>query len=551
MGWLKDTVLAWKDAALDFAYRLTVGQKIEMLKAIKDLDALKVAYLALPAPMRALPEIAKVYEEQVRELEDPAKFSPFAPMARSLYEGFGNLKDTIESQINTTLKDALKPGTPEIKKTFEGILDTLLDGTFDAMDPKKTKISTDMRTEMKSTMKPLLGLGLSFTVATTLAELIHPTKELGFGRISHFLYDTIGWKSLMNAYIDPIRLNLIAQPTKYSINMLTRPFIPRLADALEWYGRGHIDEAEMLVFLKKHGVEPGWEYRYQRMGTKPSSYFMLNAIAREGFWDVDDFRFWLSDAGYGAFHITEGLLTPYEKKYGLKPPRTTQIDFLLDAYKQMNIRSTVGDVRSIRRRLMAEGWITRDAFEKDLAVYKIKKEDVADVLNAIEMEQDVKDKKELAKAYEKKYMKGRVTDDDLKKALVALGMREDYVDVHVKRLFETKQKKLAVDEEEKTLTKAEVLRAYKDGQKLKAWALKQIDNMGYSLDDATLLVEHEELELKDDVGDEWIRAAETRALNTRITIKELKKVYVDQGKSKEWSEARADYVSARLEGKPE
>ena len=552
MGWLKDLLIEWRDILKDLVYQLTIARYVDMLRAIRDKDALDLAYAAIPTPFKNLAAVKNVYEGHKMELDLPGKSGPFSSVPAALFEGFSELRETIESEIGTTLESALVPGSPEITEVYERTVDTILDTFLNAIDPGKKKITADLRTEIKGTMKPALNLGLTFTVGSTLAELIHPTKELGFGRISHFIYDTVGFKSLMDAYIEPIRRNLITQPTKYSINALTTPFIPPWPDALEWYGRGHIDEDEMRGLRTKHGIEDGWDYRYTRMGTKPSSYFMLNAIAREGFWDVDDFRFWLSDAGYGAFHITEELLTPYETKYGLKPPRTTQIDFLLDAYKQMNLRSTVGDVRGIRRKLMIDGWISRKQFEDDLGRYKISKADAQDVLDAIEMQQERKDAKELQRAFEKKFTYGRITQTELKEALLKLKLREDYIDARLTYLLTVKEGKLAIEEEkEKDLTNAQILNAWQSGVKEKGWALKRIDDKGYTTEDAVTIIDVEEKDHIEDVDDEWIRAYEQRTRNLRMTPAELEEMLVKHGKSPGWAKARAAYFEEIVLGKEE
>jgi hypothetical protein len=551
MGWLKDTILEWLGASKDFAWRMTIGHKIEMLKAIKDKDVLKAAYLALPEPMRLLPEIKQIYDERFRELEEPEKFGVFSGLADSLVGGFQGAADKIFEPAakmlfgeSPAIWDSLVD--PIEKKVLSG-LDTLLEGAgITDVETRDTITKT-----FNDTVLPIASLAITFELGTKAAELIHPTKEMGWGRLSHVLHDVIGFEALTTAYIDPIALNLVKMPIKYAVNQLTTPFAPGMKEAMEWYGRGHIDEEEFTALRAKAGIEPQWDYRFQRMGTKPSSYFMLNAIAKEGFWDADDFKFWLSDAGYGAFQITEELLSPYEVKYKLKPPSNTQIDFLLDAYKQMNLRSTVGDIRGIRRTLMAEGWITRKAFEDDLAAYKIKPEDAKDVLDAIELHQEIKEKKELAKAYEKKYLYGRITKDELTAKLVALGMREDWVTARVEKLFTQKEGKLAVEGEEKALSDVRIINAYKWGQKEKGWCVKELDDKGWSTEDAILIAESVDIKIENDTVDEWIKAYEKRTLNGRMTIEELKGMYVKLGKTDDWAEARAAYMEERVLGKEE
>lgn len=551
MGWLKD----WFDTVKEWIRKIGTNYLAWSYKnAIphsKSEDVLNTFEKALKE-IDELDEPAKAeIKAQREELERQNGKGIFGSLPDALIEGFQGSADKIFDATGKMLfgeSPAIwtKLVDPIEKKVLSG-LDTLLEGAG-ITDAKTRATITNTFTK---TVLPVASLALTFELGTKAAELIHPTKEMGWGRLSHVLHDIIGFKALTDAYIDPIALNLVKMPIKYSVNELTTPFSPGMKDGLEWYGRGHIDEDEFKGLRAKAGIEPQWDYRYQRMGTKPSSYFMLNAIAREGFWDADDFRFWLSDAGYGAFHITEKLLTPYEVKYGLKPPSNTQIDFLLDAYKQMNLRSTVGDVRGIRRKLMAEGWITRKDFEADLAAYKITAADAKDVLDAIEVDQEIKEKKEVAKAYEKKYLYGRITKDELTAKLIKLGMREDWVKARVEKLFTQKEGKLAVEADEKVLTDVKIINAYKWGQKAKGWAVKELDDKGWSTKDAVLLAESVDVKIKNDTISEWMRAFESRTLYGRMNIEELKAQYVKLGKTADWAEARAAYIEERVMGKEE
>lgn len=551
MGWLKDKIDTFVATYIDNFFLSTKWAARQSLKSCETTACAENIWAGLDDDEKADAQIAALYEDAKLRGEQNKDLGLFGSLSDSLIGGFQDGADKIFGAAGKFMFGASPAIWDPMVEPIEKMILDVLDATLKKIgveDNATRKVVTDTFT---SKVFPVVSLAITHQLATTAAELIHPTKEMGWGGLSHILHDTMGFKTLTDAYIDPIALNLVKMPIKYSINELTTPFVPGMREAMEWYGRGHIDEEEFTALRAKAGIEPKWDYRFQRMGTKPSSYFMLNAIAKEGFWDADDFKFWLSDAGYGAFQITEKLLTPYEVKYGLKPPSNTQIDFLLDAYKQMNLRSTVGDIRGIRRTLMAEGWITRKAFEEDLAAYKIKPEDAKDVLDAIELHQEIKEKKELAKAYEKKYLYGRITKEELTKKLLELGMRKDWVEAHVENLFVRKEGKIGAEEEGKTLTRSQIQNAYRYGQKGKGWALKQLDDMGYTIEDATLQVESEDVRRKNDAIDEWIRAYESRVLYGRMSIPDLKKKYTELGKTEEWAEARAAYILERLMGKEE
>lgn len=543
MGWLKDTISDFLAGLKDIVWNMTVGRYIDLLKACKDGDALRIAYLALPDHVRATPEIIAVYKGEEKAFADPGEFGVFSGLADGLYDGFIGLKDKIEATMGETLADALKPGSPELRHILEDAMDGLLDGVLKTLDPKGDKLPEELTTKMKDSLSPMLGLGLTFTVGTALAELIHPTKELGLGRISHFLYDTVGFKALMNAYIEPLRTNLIKQPTTYAINELTTPYLPRWADAVEWFGRGHIDEDEMLTLMKSHGVQTDYLWLYARMGTKPSSYFMLNAIGKEGLYDEEDFKFWLSDAGYGAFQITDETMSTYEHKYGLKPPSTTQIDFLGEAYKRMAERMQWMGMAPMSKKAFQEGLMSEEEFRTHMARQR-RFPEVDDLEVRLVKERMTEEiNKEYRRAYEKKYLYGRITKDELEAKLVEYGLQPENAKARIEYLFARKEGKIGAELDDKILTRGQIINAYKYGQKSKEWAVKGIDDLGYTTEDAILLTESVDTKVKNDTNKEWMRAFEAQAKKGYITIEELTKIYIGLGKDPDWSEARSAYIS--------
>ena len=551
MGWLKDILDefgkvvhkiddflggAWSGLAHTAGFRYFTKKGLDL------------RYKTMSAEEKEDPKVKAAYEAAKVDIEEGGMF---AGLPEALLKGFDGLKDTIEGNMAELLKTSLKPGSPAVTEVIEGAMDTLLVSFLDIMDPKGDKISKELRKNFTDTMTPMMNLGLTFTVGTVLAELIHPTKEMGMGRISHFIYDTVGFKSLMDAYIEPMRTNLVKQPTKYAINELTTPFIPRWGDYVEWFGRGHVSEEQMEAAMAKHGISKNYSWLYARMGTKPSSYFMLNAIGKEGLYDEQDFKFWLSDAGYGAFQITTANMSEYEKKYGLEPPSTTQIDFLATAYARMGERVAWQGMIPLAKKACREGLRDVSFFSEQLK-RSYRKEEVNN-LEVELLEGDIREEtdKEYRRAYEKKYLAGRMDKDELAKKLKEHGLRPDRVIARIEYLVQRKLGKLAVEGDEKTLSDARIINSYRYGLKEKMWAVKELDDRGYSLADAQLMIEGVDTKLRDDIRKEWIRAYELRALSYRMTATELEAEMIKLGKDKEWSKARAAYINERMLGKEE
>lgn len=577
MGELWDGITGFFGNISEYVRNYQISAIVNRMQLVKCRNALDNVYNLAPPWLKTDEGVKDFYDMRYAEFTDSGTITiadaakgpgvdyikAFIKEFEGLYEGINETVGGTIAKLYTTVfpkftgkklgSDAEKKlsGT-NIPEALEGILDSIVDI---AMDPfLKTAKDTDSEVpeEAKKAIKEILkmGAGLGATVGLSgyVMEHFHPTKSTNAARSLNMILELVGFKSLRDAYIKPLKYNLIELPLRYKWNELLQAQIPPLKDAIEWYGRGHIDEDEMAWFLKKNNISTRWQYRYQRMGSKPSSYFMLNAIGREGFWDPEDFLFWLSDAGYGAFQITDDLLTPYEVKYKLKPPKTTQINFLLDAYKHMNIRTAIGDVRSMQKVLFAAGQLTRSEFEKILVDSKILPEDMKTPLDALEDLEGLKERKELQKAYEKKYLWGRITKDELESKLLELRFRKPYITARLKNLLVRKEGKLDAEEEGKTLTRGQIVNAYKYGQKPKPWAVKGVDDMGYATEDATLLVESVDQKIKNDTTKEWQRAYESRTLAYRMTTEELKGELIKLGKDEHWAEARVAYIEERRLG---
>jgi hypothetical protein len=345
-------------------------------------------------------------------------------------------------------------------------------------------------------MSSIIGLGLTFSVATVLAELIHPTKEMGFGHISHFLYDTIGFNSLMDAYIKPARYAGIEMPVRYNINTLLQTIKPEMRDAINWFGRGHIGDEGFKEFMRWHGIEDKWFGPYKRHAAYHLSYFMLNAIAGAGLYDEEKFKFWLSDAGYGAFPIHEEDLTEYEKTYGLKAPNESQIDFLLGNYARMSAAAEFAGVKSLAKKAYKEGMMTAAEFAEKLKMIGINETVIDLEISLIDLEKQ-DEKKDLSRSViEKLYKYGRLTREDAILRLTGLGYTEsgageliDLVDI---------QK----EEEPKELTRAQLEGMFKRGVIDETLFRAKLINMKYETADIDLMVLDSKRGMKEGAGEE-------------------------------------------------
>jgi len=487
-----------------------------------------------PEDLRKDPDVRAVYEARKAELEPEKDTGWGGKVLREVLaaaeDGLEKLDDTIGSAIAKLILEYGEqitgvPPSPQtasllrgttIGQAYQGIIEYITDILLAHQKEELGKIDPEKRDEVERKIRLVFEtFGLSaaaISVPATIGDLLHPTKETNLGRVANLIYEMVGFRAIRDAYIGPLRRALIEQPLRYEYNYLIRPWYPSFGDVLTAFGRGHIGDTQFKRLMSIHGVRPQDEeakidffQMYKRAAANPSSYFMLNAIAREGMYNEEEFKFWLSDAGFGAFPIHEEDLTEYERTYGLKAPNRSQIDFLAEMYRRMNVRTHVGDVRSIKRKLYAEGAISREEYEKWLEERNIKREDAKEALDALEEDWKWDIKKEWQKTYEKQYLYNRIDVDTLRKKLSDLGLREDYVNARIEQLTVQKEGKVR-EEKIKTLTPSQVLRMYREGLIPRDEAYMRLDAHGYSAEDIELLLREQDLKIQEKLEKEMEKA---------------------------------------------
>ncbi|MDY6888272.1 MAG: hypothetical protein SVV88_11635 [Pseudomonadota bacterium] len=489
---------------------------IKILANATTLEQIDALYNSFPEQTKEDPSIRAQYEWRRKQIENPDPKGIFEGMVEELYAGFGDIGEDIQEKILEMLDDTLSFGTPAITTKFKDFTDDLLEELFNKINPQLGPDGAEELKKYKDTMGSIISLGLTFTVATTLAELIHPTKEMGFGRISHFLYDTVGFKSLMDAYIKPIKYAGIQLPIQYDINSLIRPFHPDLKYGIDWYGRGHIGDDTLKEFLRWFGWEPRWDWQLKRSSCRPISWFMLNAIAESGAYDEDGFKFWLSDSGFGAFPITEDMRTEYEVQYDLPAPEVSQVDWIVKSYDKLKVKWEYSDIKSLTDGLFREGifpleWVGTDgtlkkfsSAEESYKRFIIDKSFVSETyaelkLQLIKSKLAVESKETSRAVLDSLYRARRITKEEYTERMVSQKYAQSAID-HFIELNDLK-----MEEEPPALTRGQLEGMYRRGVIEEDYFRARLKNMYWSNEDINLMVADNKARMtskSDEDGDE-------------------------------------------------
>jgi len=312
--------------------------------------------------------IQKIYEwifktskdELAEEIKD--SFDKLAELA--------TLPSTSEEDIEKWLKELeeklRKKGSPELtvpistiyEKTFKPLVETYF--PTEAVPPD----------QLLSRARTMAGLSVAASLGSygvgILAEALTLGQIDGAGKYWEKMQGAMGLHRVSALIFDlPVKLALL-RPLGYEMNKQIRTYLPDMRTLEYWFGRSHVSEDEFKEGMGWHGISTDFFNKYKRSAVKPASYFMLNAIGREGLYDPIAFKFWLSDAGYGTFKITEDVLTPedLERIPGLREalPLKSEVEFLSEAYERMSARTEWRGVRTLAQRLFKKGRIPESAF---------------------------------------------------------------------------------------------------------------------------------------------------------------------------------------------
>lgn len=372
----------------------------------------------------------------------------------------------------------------EVQKKMETWLDGIIDRMGTVMYTDKPEVVEKTKEIMREHVFPIIKLGLIFEFASTAAEFMHPAKEIGAKNISHMLHDTFGFDSLTKGYVRPLRDTFIRLPVRYELFSIFRPKKPYFSDGIDWYGRGHIGDSQLHEFLGWYGLPDDWHFQYKRKGSKPASYFMLNAIGREGLYDEKAFKFFLSDAGFAAFEIKESELSEYEKDYDVPAPGISTVDFLADTYKRMSARVEWSGIKALARKHYSEGLITKEKFTEYFKKSFVGDDVIALELALLDLEKE-DEKKDLARSQvEQLYAKRLIPSTEFSSRLLGLGYSKEAVE----DLLELADLKRAA-KDIADLTTVQICTAFKKAVITETDTRKRLTNKGYVTTDVDILLE--------------------------------------------------------------
>lgn len=512
---------------------------------------LELYWGAIGADERADPRVIAAHEDAIKRVAKEKDLGVFGAIPQALVDGFGALEPQIEAGILAALNPVFGTNATTITELFagmtSGVMTSIVCAGLDTSNPDQKAIIDDVIEKLR----PVIVAGVTFTVASLIADQIHPVKNPGLQTAMRSLQDVVGYQSLATSYSAPIHKATIGVPIERAINQILRPYVPDLGILAEMTRGHHLTEDKYATAIARHGImQPYADTMVEEVWTQPGlrNLLIISQYARPDPTPDEEGREFLQQGGLSQYIGADWYLAEKLAKSGYK---NRDIAFLLKALKERTIGSIVANIYSIRKAQFSAGKIDRTEYENFLKGRGFSADEVREALDAITDDLQATENNQLAALWEKKYLNGRATEADLRTALKSLDKKDLYIDTRVKLLTEQKLGKLTAIADSKVLSRSDYEKQYAAGKITKTQLVNLLDVAGWSLSDATAIADLQDLDAVNDVRAETIRAAEEQAKNNRLSLTDLESVYQNNGKSKLWAHARRDYIEQTILGKLE
>ena len=546
---LLDAIFAFFDQSKNQTDEQKAANAIAVMQGLQDGAGLVALWAVLPLGLKEIPIVLAAKQATETRLEQQKDLGVFGSIPKAMVDGFGVLSEPMQDALVGVLTDALKPGSPRVTESIEDALELLVDAVLRVSVPGDDEPSVTARRQVAETLIPILKLETTIGSAMCLAELIHPMKELGFGNISHIFHDSFGFAKMTGSVIDPLSRASVGSPIEKAINRIFQPYLPNQGELTGLARKYEISEDQYRDAMRGYGVKEEYiDALLHGFWADPRlrEILLLAQVERPDADAPQAARDWLHNANLDEYIGPDWWFALKFAKAGYD---RIDIPVLIKVVRSQFLIKELGDLRTVRRAQYKSGQLSRADYETFLRGRGLREDELAPQLDAIEDEIRKDQRDETQKLYELQYKNGRIDEDHLKTELTSLGLDEQRVTSRVGYLTTQRLGKLRDDIDSRVPTRSDLEQTYKRGAMTKEALIKRLDDMGYTLTDAQLIVDNAESDLIEDVSDEWQRAYEYRTRYGRMSAADLTQALIGLGKSDAYAAARAAYIAEVAAGK--
>jgi len=247
---------------------------------------------------------------------------------------------------------------------------------------------------------------------------------------------------------------------KYYYNAMFRPYVLTWGDIMELRSRGKLDDATFVRFMHYYGYDDIYKPYFDELANTPAGYFMLRMMAQTGFFDEKIFKEEIARLGYA---------------------KETQ-DFLFETFKRMVTEPTRGIYSSYIINRYLVGITTTEELEAEAAMLGYYGAQVKQIKMGALLRDDYENVKDVISALQYAYRRGKITLDEFRAQLGALGLRADKIQEYltVERIRAGEEVGTTQEEEVREYGRSTAIKRFKEGLTTTSQLEHELRILGYS-----------------------------------------------------------------------
>jgi hypothetical protein len=265
--------------------------------------------------------------------------------------------------------------------------------------------------------------GVAAHLTSTVAEIWHPTHMIGLHYISGILGELSSYSRIAAASVGVIVAIALRKPFEYYVNSLVRPTVPNERDLAELVMKRELKIDEYEKNMTYHGYSQRWIDCFKRAVFKEPRLTELSYVYEEG--SIDDK--WLLER-IRRYGFSDDDADVFLKSMTTRVTKTQRLDFY---------NATMD--------LYSYGFISESQFKDNLDTLDLRKEGKELAAKAATLKYLNAMIKEQITMYVSQYSKDILTAEQLRTALIGLGIDFMKVDVTVNKAVTAKTPKPTQD----------------------------------------------------------------------------------------------------------
>jgi len=412
-----------------------------------------------------------------------------AALPQAIASGFQSAVSYLYDVLKKVWDDVLVPFGEQVSKQIQIAAEWFINavgGIFDEILSLLSQYAPTTPEKAWNLVKIVIPVSIAATVApyaaTAAAELAHPLKRIGLTDIASKIHETLGLGTIGSFALGAIVGSAIKTPLNYFVNAIFRPNLPGFGDVHGMLGRYAMSEKEFRQFMRWYGIDDKWYWIYSELGTSPSPTMTLRYYARYVGLKPEEVADIMSKLETG-----EGLDVRTETNWFLR--ELLRMGRSVEWMKAFTRLCLIESTRQVRDQYAREilrdyeyGLISKDELGHELRAVGYPETQRTLLLQFAEVRSDRADVMEHIKALQFSYRRGKITIDEFKAGLAALGLREDKINrlVAIELARAREDVGTTQEEEVRAYGRGTVIKRFREGLITEVELEQELKMLGYS-----------------------------------------------------------------------